>query len=129
MLNLLSNKAEQVANIVVNSEVYYIPEIAQMVGISEKRVVKILKDLIANGSMSWDKQWRAFNGAHINLKTNEVVLKSRGSNDDGIFSTAKKAVNSALGKYVEKEPWICGYCRSSNPGEELVCSNCKATKS
>jgi len=128
MLSLLSNKAEQVANIVISSEVYDIPEIAQMAGISEKRVVKILKALISNGVMSWDKQWRAFHGAHINFKTMEVVLKASDASEDGVLSTAKKAVNSVLGKYIKKEPWTCAYCRTSNPGEEITCSSCKATR-
>ena len=96
MLNT-AHRIEQVASIIVNSGVDDISEIARIAKISQRRVVRIIKDLISNAGYSFDERRRAFRGAHIDFVTMKVILKDNAA-ERGLLGKVKKVADSVLEK-------------------------------
>ena len=101
-------KRNTVASLVITSNLRSIPEIARHAGISEDKVIKILRILTSGSSViKLSNDAKYLKGAKINLQTMEITLSD---------------------KHLEKEPWTCAYCRVVNPPEVLTCQSCQAAK-
>jgi len=98
----------KLASFIVSSELRSIPDIVRFSKMSEDKVIKRLRILISDSSsLKLGNDARYLKGARLNLQTMEIILSD---------------------KYVEKEPWVCAYCRSKNSAEAIVCQSCKASK-
>jgi len=101
-------KLNKLASLIVASELRSITDIIRLSGISEKQVIDYLRILVSDSSPhKLGNDARYLKGAKINLQTMTITLSD---------------------KYVEKEPWICVYCRAVNEVAVLTCQSCHAPK-
>jgi len=101
-------KTNEIASLVVSSNLRSIPDIARFSKMEEDKVIKILRMLVSgSNNVKLGNDAKYLKGATINLQTLEIILSD---------------------KYIEKEPWACSYCRAVNTPENLVCQTCKAPK-
>lgn len=112
------------------SKVYLIDEICDITNINKEDVVTLTEKMISKGNNN-NFDYRMFKNAHINYKTNEVVLDETKANS---FSDKLGKMTSSLVEKLTfkeepvKEEWKCVYCQGVNAPELLSCNYCGAKK-
>ena len=131
-----NRQKQKVVDLILISKVYSVSRITSLAGVSQDRAIRIIKETISQantGGLGSDRQWRVLRGAQLDFDAMQIILSEADERTamEKTFDTAKKAMLSKFTQNLPeepKEPWICPYCDTKNPGDVFNCGGCKASQ-
>ena len=113
-------KEDIIISIISVSKLTSIQEISEVSNLSTDDVCMIIEKMIVKSKT--DSHYKLFKNAHINKKTNEVVIeKYTKSNTIGVSNILNKILPGA-----SNADWKCKFCGVSNKIKNNNCTSCGA---
>ena len=121
MLDILGKnkkKEDVIMSVISVSKITSIQEISEVSELSEDDVCTVIEKMIVKSKN--DSHYKLFKNAHINKKTNEVVIAK--------YATSG-GVSGLIGKFIPSggsTDWKCAFCGAANKAKDRKCISCGA---
>ena len=111
-------KEDAIISVISVSKISSIQEISEATELSEDDVRNIIEKMIAKSKN--DSYYKLFKNAHINKKTNEVII-AKYTSSGGVAGFISKIIPGVA------EDWKCKFCGATNKAKNNNCVSCGAS--
>jgi len=111
-------KEDVIISIISVSKITSIQEISEVSELNEDEVCSVIEKMIVKSTN--DSHYKLFKNAHINKKTNEVVI-AKYTSSGGVANLIGKLMPGAA-----RADWKCKFCGATNKTKDKKCISCGA---
>ena len=110
-------KEDAIMSVISVSKITSIQELSEATDLSEEEVCTIIEKMISKSKN--DYHYKLFKNAHINKKTNEVVI-AKFANTGGVAGIVSRFIPGI------SADWKCKFCGAANKAKDRKCISCGA---
>ena len=115
-------KEDTIISVISVTKTTSIQEISEVSEIDADEICTIIEKMIAKSKD--DSKYKMFRNAHLNRKTNEVVIEKFTKGSSGIAGFVSKIIPGA----VSNADWKCKFCSAINKVKSMNCVSCGAQR-